>query len=337
MPVVNPEQLTQVVDFEDPTVLNVFGFERIFDSNGFPYVSFSPTDYEPDGPQMKLDYFPTDDVSGRKKHEGIVNVVERRNSQEYFGKAMELLRSLRSEYIRTTDAQEPLSYSDSLRLAHMGIELPRYLLWKQDAVYKNGELPPETVLLNRALRGFHGLVTAISWIHPGERTPKERQEFLATVPFPASDVTDFLLAKRGLENDLVCAGHWNMITEMLGIIEGPATPELFTDPVDIFYEPNRLLDFAKSLRSLWDVVYPNIEQGIKQLKRDPNLEANGLEAFDNAHKMANMANFLILSVMGHRPEREIDVPEIIESLFTYSERGREREQELHTAITKFRA
>lgn len=337
MPALSPEKLVQPSDFTNPTIMDVFENERIFDVNGFPYVSFSPSDYGPNGPQMELGYFPTDDITERKEHKGIVNLIERRNSQVYFGRAMRLLSNIRAAYTMVVPGEQELTNSDALKVAHMGIELPRFLLWNRHSEYQNGEIPPESILLNRALRGFHGLLTARSWGFPNSQ--EHRQDFLK-LPFSAQETTDFVLEKRGLENDLVCAGHWNMIVEMVSIIEGK-NPTQKTDAANIGFVPSELLDFSKSLRSFWDVVYPSLERAIKLItqieNRGMDLASGGQEIvtlITRACQIATMANMLVCTIIG-APSRDIGLDELVRSLDRYSANSRQREAELKSKISSF--
>ncbi len=332
MPVLNPETLTQVSDFKDPNIFDVFEFEEIFDANGFPYLAFSPNDYNPAGPQMALGLFPTDDITKRRQHGGIINTTERRNAQEHFGEAMDILRSLRGAYIFNERAELPLTNSDALRIAHTGIELPRYLLWQQNPDYLNGELPPPAILLNRALRGFHGVVDRESWGWLAKQ--EHRQEYLRQ-PFSADALAEVIVDRKSLESNLVCAGHWNMITEMLRIIEGEAQSRVVA--AEVAYHPASLMDFAKSLRTIWDVTFPGIEHATKlEQGGEIVLDADEEEKFRMMLLMTAMANQLIRRVIGQDPDKPLDPQDMTESFLRYSARGDLREEELVAAIKAYR-
>lgn len=340
MTVFKPEKLVQVSEFEAPNVLDIFGFEEIYDSNGYPYLAFSPKDYHPDGPQMSLGTFPQADSTGRRANGGIVNLTEQKNSVEFFSKAMALLEELRTSY---TDlmGSDTITYSDALKISHMGIELPRYLLWVDSSNYINGEVPPEALLLSRALRGFHGLVNgSLSFGMPP--STEHRQGFLQR-EFNAKEVLDPILNKRALENDLVCAAHINMISLMFRVFEG--TKSFGNNHgVNIQYDTASLLHFSKSLRTIWGIVYPYVEAGRKKVREAMYLDMFDqvpqdmidLPEFGNAVTYANMANFLIGSVVNF-PIRELDYGTIEDAYMQYGSIAMQRQLDLADLIEDYRA
>ncbi len=338
MTVIKPEILTQVNEFKDPDILDIFGFEEIYDRNGFPYLAFSPNDYHPAGPKMILGPFPHMDATGRRTNEGTVNLTEQENSVKYFAEAMTLLDGLKTAYLDET-GQEQISYSDALKIAHMGIELPRFLLWTDNSAYRNGELPPPAILLSRALRGFHPLVSGLSFGDPP--SIENRGEFLRR-EFNAEEVLDPILNKRALENVLVCAAHINMINLMLRVFDGTKS---FTNSASagIRYESSELLDFSKSLRVIWDLVYPHIEAGRKKVRESIYLELSdpvpselvNLPEFNNAVVYANMANFVIGKVVNF-PVRELSYSDVETAYMLYGFTISQRERELRELVDESR-
>lgn len=325
------ETLKQVGDFEHPTLIDVFAFERIFDSEGFPFVADTPTAYSPEGPQMELGYFPTQDMTNRKEHGAIINFGERDNAMRNFNKTMELLGALRSGYAVAGNASTTpyFSMSDALKVAHMGIELPRYLLWKKFPEFENGELPPETILLNRALRGFHGLLRST---HHG--LPQDKRIEFMQAPYSAQYVAQHILDRNALEANLSCVASWRMVEKMLLVMSGedqimkPATQEFG-------FTISELLNFSRSMRSVWDSVFPGLEHALSMAESRTGTTQEIQQQLGKVMLFTNLATECLGNAIGQDRVSPIELPELSEGFISYAVISERKDDELNARIDQF--
>jgi hypothetical protein len=221
--------------------------------------------------------------------------------------------------------------SDALKIAHMGIELPRYLLWKQSPQFENGELPPETILLNRALRGFHGLIRGIHHSLPQEK----RMQFMET-PYSPQHVAQYILDRNALEANLSCVASWSMIEKMLLVMSGerlakkPATQEYG-------FTISELLNFSRSMRSVWDSVFPGLEHTLNMAEGGTASRQEVQEQLGRVMLFANLATTCLGDAIGNNRVSPIDLAELSEGFIEYGYASERKEAELQARIAEFPA
>lgn len=144
--------LRQPADRVRPAVLELFDNVGLYNVDGIPLFATKISEYDSAG-GLRLEPYERGDSPSRDSSDFPFNATLFDYLRKNYGGALHLLEELRQSYADTKTDYSEMTGEDTMTVYHMGVQLPQFLIWRQDNPYKNGEIPREATVLRQALLG----------------------------------------------------------------------------------------------------------------------------------------------------------------------------------------
>src|SRR5579864_4716212 len=144
----DPALLWQPTAKAHPSALEIFNAAGVYSAEGFPFFARSEEDYKYVG-ELRLEPYERGDSPSRDTAEAPYNTTWFEHLRLHYNGALKLLEGLRQAYAQAYSATGELDSEGILDVYHMGIQLPNYLMWREEGPVKNGEIPPDMSVLRQ--------------------------------------------------------------------------------------------------------------------------------------------------------------------------------------------